>query len=524
MTIFRKNPLLIWLLAFLGLGLFWFYVMLNPWLGFVTSDDAVPYIQTLTEWRPQDLFYWGTSRMGMLYEVMWKAGLSLFGIREAVVGSALNTELFYLVHSLFMWAGFCFWLQTLRTRTARWVFFLFFIPISRQGVEFFLLPGQPYGVLFFLTGLFFWYLLEKSKGKQNHIIFGLLIGALWIQHELSGLLVLGVYAFRYRHKYLKTILIGLLPLVVVGCICKHESQKWFEGNHYSISSFGTILDGLWFTLRDGSWWVSIRRLTGHVFTLAVLFYLFDLWKTRRSDPFWNDSRRVAFVGALVAILAIHLPEWYVTNNRAPRYFTNVIPVLIWAFLSKFEILDRHVWQRWVYLAACLIPMYKTQAYDVWINPVVRSQFTISLPPDYSFVTHSLGACDEALVRDFAKTLNPTIVEWSPTWLSEGCTALRFQKAKLLTFYIQSTGCESYIDDYWDSYILTALSNGQLLANTNMQIRNPELMALAKSARPLCLMPREGTPFQTLVSELNLDCKASPRGFLFCSDNATEAHP
>lgn len=522
MTFLRKNPMLLWLAAFLGLGFFWFYVMLNPWVAFVSSDDAVPYIQTLTEWRPQDLFYWGTSRMGMLYEVAWKAGLSLFGIRETVLGSALNTGLFYLVHLLLAFCGFAFWLQTLRTRTARWIFFIFFVPVTRQMTEYFLLPGQPYGILFFLTGLFFWYLLEREERRQNHAVLALIIGVLWIQHELSGLTALGVYIFRFQHHRWKTFLPGFVVIVAVGAFCKHEAQKWFGETHYALSPIGTILDGLWFTLRDGYWWISVRRLTGHVVTIAIVAFFVEAWRTRQTEPFWKDSRRVAFFGALVSVVLIHCSDWYVANGRPARYFSSTMPIMVWVFLSRYESLPRQSRVKWIFLAACLIPIYKTQTLDLWLNPVIRAKFEPSIAPNFDFAKNTIVVCDTHAVEESLKSIDPTLVSWSPTWLAEGCTAQMFEKKRRLAEVVHATGCVGYLDDYWNSYVLTMVTNGLQLTSSDGHVRNPELFAYVKTARPLCIMPREETPFQNIISELNLDCIQSPHKFLLCSDKPRES--
>ena len=505
------------LLFFGALGVFWFFFLMNPWISFLNSDDAVPYQQAISEWRPQDLYYWGTSRFGMLYEVLFKTVLSAGGWREQAVGSSQIVELFYLFHVIFMCLGFAFWLPTLRTFTSKIVFLIFFFPLSHLLAWFFLTPGQLYGVLFTLNGLFFWCLQLLRESRKKHVFLGLLVGIIWIQHELAGAIALGIYGFCHSREFRKKkwlfFLSTFLPLMILCYGFKGSSRQWTGvAEQYGINSPSVFIQNLWLLIRDGSWWIGIRRGTGHVFTIGILTFLFLIWKNRREKPLFGDRAQIVFFASMAGVTLILFSQWYVINGHNPRYFTCVFPLLIWSLLQQFDQMPRAHKARWILFLACVVPVCKTQGTSLWLNPFVRSQLHVSLPAQEPLFQESAATCNSNAVENAATAEQKD--SWSSGWKSEACLLFRKQKVSAMVEAIEKRGCAGYIDDYWNSHILAVYSSGRIMTSAGDNVRNPELMKKVLSTRPLCVMPREGFPFQNYTS--NLNCEKMPEGFLRCN--------
>lgn len=503
----QKNPMKSLILMFLGLGLFWFYIMLHPWLAFLNSDSAVPFQMVLEPWLPQDLFYWQTSRMGMMYEVVWKAILSLFSIRESVVGSMFHAELFYLFHVLFVFLGFPFWLQTFEGAFSKWLFFLFFIPLTHAAVDHNLNPGQPYGVLFTINGMFYWTLLKYRESMSKHLLLGCLLGIMFIQHELAFLILCGVYASKYLQHAKDFISSGskvtglVLSLwMVIGFYFKARSREWDPGAHYRLTDLTGFLRQLQVTFSHGRWAFDIQRIPGHLLTLAAIVYVVQMLQSKQRKFFLRDVEQTTFVGALTAFFLIHLTRWFALNGNDPRYFTNLTPLFIWVFIKK---LDGMSWAELrpfkvstrVYLAACVVPLVTHQTVSDWLNPIERVQ--ASLPEESG--------------TDFSSR---SIRDWAPGINVEAYRMLSLRRLEQLTRAVQVENCAGYIDDYWNSHILVVSSGGKIVASAGTHIRNPILFERIRASRPLCVMVRQAA-LQKYVSDL--DCKKSIYGFFVCND-------
>jgi len=507
----RLNP---WIWVFLGLGFFWCFYVMSPWLLFINSDSAVPYQQATSVWRTQDLYYWGTTRMGMLYEVFWK----LTRIRSA--------EWFFFGHVIFVFIGFPFWLATLSKKTTKATFLLFFIPITSNGISFYLTPAQPYGVVFALHGFFYYTLLKTKESHLKAFLLAVLIGTLWIQHELGGLIALGVCCsyyfptlFQLKNRRAWTFWGTFLFSLLICYAFKRESRKWIATeNHYELNTLPAIFNLLWLTVRDGHWWVSIRRLGGHALTVGMFFYGVEILKRKKNRAFFEDYGQTAFLMAVASIVAVHLSTWFVNNNSDPRYFSVALPTLIWSFMLKYESqLEGKRFRKAFLLLVCWIPLLQCQDPSLWANPWVRPYLRVSVDPTSGVFKDSVRECPhDDLERATAEISRfPLLEKFSITRHSEACLELTRQKTLALARAVQTSGCAGYIDDYWNSHILAAATSGEILTSSGTHIRNPELFQEVLKARPLCIMPRSNLAPELYTSGLH--CEKTPYGFLICRD-------
>lgn len=529
-SFFSRNPLLSWLLGASVVSCYWFYILMDPWLGFINSDGAIPFQVLLEPWMPQDVFYWGTSRMGMLYELVWKAGVTLLGLREALRGAMVFPELFYLGHVFAYFFGLVFWLISLRSTAGRLVFCAFFLPLTHIAMNLNLTPGQPYGIVFLLNGLFFWVIARWTESDRKQIALSCLVGAMYIQHELAALILFAVFSAQFlkrvhergeESRWLSPLV--LVVWVATGLYFKSRSNEWISGpSHYGMTDWSSFFHRLRATLFEGKWFYGVRRGTGHVLTLAVVVYVLEIFRTRRYRTLFRDPEQVLFFGTIFGFMMIQLSQWFVSSHRDPRYFTNLVPLLIWSFLRRLEWagLDAKKWlrrQQLIYFAACVIPLWSVQNYQLWANPIGRALLVSPAhdPADLSV----LGVRDVSY--DVSETLMPSeirdswMLELLPGWIPEAERLLVRGRVERLSRAILAAGCGSYVDDYWSSHILVPATAGKITAGAGTHIRNPMLFKRILAARPLCVMPRKGTPFQNYISGLN--CKNTPIGFLVCSE-------
>lgn len=525
-TFLQENRVVLWIVAAFIAGVFWFYVLMNPWMGFYDSDAAVPFQLILEPWRPQDLYYWGTTRRGMLFELLWKFMLTLVGGGRRYANEPFLPELFFLSHVIVYFFGLIFWLRSLQTNLGRVIFLLFFLPLTHRAVEHQLSPEQPYSFLFFLNGLFLWVLLKTSGSRRKTFFLACLLGMTYIQHELSALLFLMVCLAHFRsvagpqRGQYGTFFFWICVWIALAQAGRVFSREWEQqGGHYGFTSFPAFLKSLSESLSQGRWSHSIHRLPGHALTLGVLYYALELVRSRRVHRFFQDPEQMLVLGSAAVFVAVHASHWFEANRRDPRYFTFLIPSLIFGLLLRFERfsgtnLKQLTVRPAFYLSVCLLPLMGQQDVRAWLNPVLRARLNPP-PEEVSFLNTRIRTCHrDAMDRMLPESWrNADLSEWWPGWENEACYRIVESHIRSLSAAISASGCSGYIDEYWSSYVLAIRPLGTVRISTGNDIRNPALLEETRKARPLCVMPRNGYAFRMYMA--GLDCKSTDHGFLLC---------
>jgi len=499
-----KKFALVQIFCFLA-AIFWFYFVMAPWRSLIHSDNAVPFSMTLEPWRMQDLYYWGAARMGLLYEIIWKlfthpgAGLS------PQIGSRLNTELFYFVHTALFFIGMGAWLLCFTRIRSAIIFVLLMTPLTEPWVDCFLLAGQPYGILFLLSGLFFLTLLHGPKNQiKRQLTLGFLISLLWIQHELSGFLSFMTYIFwevDYREVFARRSWIALAKryrpfltiwtaLMVVAYIFKTFSSRWSDGNHYDFVHRTEIIDNFSNLFKRGIE-VEGTKLPGIFLVLIIAVIMQSLWKriTTHKSTLQEQGMFTVLAGCSLCVLVINFTHWHAINLRPARYYLNLVPVIIFIGLKFSESqLSRRA--RAIVLFFLLAMVIDIQRPEAWIWD------------------HEARAADVRGDNEEARCNSEVPAR------AHSCRVARMERFDRKVELLERKGCYLYLDNYWESHSLTAVSDGKIRASSFDFIRNPELYYDIVRGPKFCAGEVVGATLHSDAFKA-FDCKFLPEKIYVC---------
>ncbi len=418
------------------LGIVWFWGLMPPWQGWIESDNAIPYLMSHEPWHLQDFYYWGQMRFGSLFVSVWK----LFG-RPFFPGP----QAFYFAHSLLFFNAVGFWLLCFRHVWARTAFVALVLPLSISRSTLFLLPGQPYGMLFLLQGIFFWVVLHGNR--QRSLALGLLSGLAYWQHELAGMgmVALSLYFmwFDAAPRLWRRFWWGFLSWLAFSEVARQWSKQWPVVHHYSLNQWPAFVENLGFFLVQG-----LPLFSAPSSALLAWWGFVGLWLMSSARWLWGvgESRAERLLRALPPVLffwtAVVLDSrWYSLNARHPRYLTLVWPlVLFWLVLRA----DRAQARSGLAIAARGVVVGLVVLF--YSAPVGLDLLSSSQKPLREAVYHrNLGQL-EALARD---------------------------------------GCQSYVGPYWEATQLMVLSEGTLKVGSPDYTRNPVLLAQSIAAPHAC---------------------------------------
>jgi hypothetical protein len=474
----------------------WFFVFMSPWRSFLHSDHSVPFEMTMEPWRAYDLYYWGTSRMGMLYEIGWKLLTHPYAGMSELAGSRLNTELFYFFHLLFYFLGIGFWLATFDTLLTATIFLFFAIPINEVWTEYFLLPGQPYGFLFFLSSLFF-FTLKSKESSRRELLLGLLIAALWIQHELSGAIAFLIYLASapwprkspLRWQYWSVF----APLLAVAYFFKIQSEKASPllPNHYGLVTSAELRTNLHVLMLHG-FQIHDTRYFGWPLMILLIACTSVILKKCFGQKTLSDEKVIAatLLGTLGCFVLVNLSHWYYLSGGDPRYYLNLIPLTVWGLLRFFET-QPQARLRMIIPVALLVGIVNIQLPQKWIYPHQS--------------TDTVGAVNDLRFQEIARQC----LDFDIKMDSSLCRMIRMKTADRLAEQLEAEGCTGFIGSYWATHILSSISDGKIRTiSSGADNRNPALFDEIIHSPHFCLADsRDAAHYK---------CESRPGHFFVCS--------
>jgi len=448
----RIHEALFQMVALIFLGIWWFFVVLHPWQGFITSDHGLPYLMTQQTWIKQDFYYWGAARFGSLYVVFWKAfGKYLFGP---------NPMGFYLCHVLIFFIGLGFWLATLNSWLLRVFLLWMFLPVTNYKADEFLFPGQLYGMIFFLTGLYLWISIQKQQNNRTLLVQGVICGLTYWQHELAGtILVVLTAASRIQSFKLKKFFcnkagwhgigafsVVFIPIFAFAEIARSWSRIWpMIPNHLAIEPWGRFVGNLSHFLKHGLRFHG-TAIFGHTLFWGCLILgfacLVRLLKRsdftaseptgpKAHDPLYLDRLFGCFFLLLICcVILINLNSWYTANLRHDRYYNFLVPLAVFLIVKRAD--RPYAWSRMKFLAIC---------------------FTLALV----FLSHRPYGKEWVFMKDE----------------KEKRTGI-FEARSNLAKDLLDGGCQGYLAPYWEAYALAPLTYGKIPISATDTIRNPPL--------------------------------------------------
>jgi hypothetical protein len=428
---------MIWVFLFLNaLGVVWFWGIMPPWQGWIESDNSIPYLMAHEPWHLQDFYYWGQMRFGSLFVSVWK----LFG-RPFFPGP----EAFYFAHALLFFNALGFWCLCFRRVWARVAFVALLLPWSVYRSTLFLLPGQPYGMLFLLQGVFFYVLLYVNRRRS--LSLGLLSGLAYWQHELAGMgmVALSLYFIRLdaTPRRWRSFWLGLVPWLGFSEVARQWSKQWPVVHHYSLNQWPAFLENLQFFLAQG-----LPFFSTPVFSLLAWWGFVVLWLAGFARGSWGqpDYRVERLLRVLPPILFFWIlvvldSRWYSLNARNPRYLTLIWPLVLFWLVLRAESTKARSGMGVVAcgLVGCLAVLF-------YSAPVGMDLLFGGQKPLREAVYQRNLAQLEALQRD---------------------------------------GCQSYVGPYWEATQLMVLSAGNLKVGSPDYIRNPVLLAQSMATSHAC---------------------------------------
>lgn len=445
------------LVAMLALGTFWFYTAMAPWATFLNSDHAVPYAMTLDPWIKQDFYFWRAARFGSLYVVFWKA------LGKAFFGTA--AEPFYLGHCLAFFAGLSLWLMALTRPLTRLLFCYLMLPINIMAAQMFLMAGQLHGMSFLLLGAMTFLVVKAKPSGMRMGLMGLVAGLAYWQHEPSGLLCVLLFAGdQLSHKQPRGLSNKLqqfagtcwpfvataLPLFIFAEVARVWSARWGTPAHTTFSNWVGFRNSLIHIFSNG-----LRCHSGLIFGRTLLCGLLwlgvgtSLYGGIISRRYVQDSdRRLAIittafcVAATLIIILIAGNDWYVGNSRDDRYFLFLLAPICFFMLWLLESGFGGALYRWILIALLLIltcQSHVSDAQGLVFSPAAKQR--------------AAGDYDRAMLR---------------------------------IAQMDHDHCAGYIGGHSDSFILTPLTNGRLLAQGVDAEMNIHLFARIQALPAFCV--------------------------------------
>jgi hypothetical protein len=412
---------------------------------------------TLDPWTKQDFYFWRAARFGSLYVVFWKA------LGKVIFGTA--AEPFYLGHCLAFFIGMSLWLMALSRPLTRLLFCYLMLPINIMAAQMFLMAGQLYGMSFLLLGAMTFLVVKAKPSGLRMALMGLVAGLAYWQHEPSGLLCVFLFAGdQLSHKQPRgfsnqvrqfvrvcwPFVATAVPLLIFAEVARVWSAQWGAPAHTTFSNWSAFRNSLIHIFRHG-----LRCHSGLIFGRTLLCGLawlgigVSLYGGIFSRRYVQDTdRRIALITAAfciataLIIVLIAGNDWFVANGRDDRYFLFLLAPICFFMLWLLESGFGSGLYRWILIALLLILTSRSHVGDV--QGLVFSQ---------SAKQRAAGDYDRAMLR---------------------------------IAQMDRDRCAGYIGGHSDSFILTPLTNGRLLAQGFDAEMNIHLFARIQALPAFCL--------------------------------------